>query len=227
MQSLDGAYEQINGAREHLDALRPEIESFAQVVANDVSLKYKKGVINIKGKRLSVPVGTATAPINLPAPLRVRRLIGEVIQNLRTALNYLVYELACFDSKGIVEKTQFVIVDCPEDFRKEAKRRLRGLTPEHRAMFERLQLYQGCNWTKLLRDLSNPDKHETLTAVRHPVAIQLNDSNTEAILAGKQMDVQSYASIQITFSKGAPVIETLEQLVLDVAHVLDVFKSEF
>ena len=226
MHPLDGAYEQVNGAREHLDALKPEIEAFVKVVADGVSLKYKKGVVNIKGRQLNVPIGTATAPINRSAPPKVRRLIGEVIQSLRKALEYLVYELACFDAKSFVEKTQFVIVDCEKEFRKNLWH-LEGLTGEHRAMFEGLQPYNGCNWTKLLRDLSNPDKHKTLTAVKHPVAFRLDANNTDAILAGKQVDVDSYASIQITFYKGSPVIESLEQLVVDVTHVLDIFKPEF
>ncbi len=173
-----------------------------------------------------MPIGSASGPMNLPAPDRVRRLIGETIQNLRKALDYLVYDLACFDSKSIIDRTQFVIVDSEEDFKKNL-RHLEGLTGEHRTMFERLQPYNGCNWTKLIRDLSNPDKHRTLTAVRHPIAIRLNAGNTNAILAGKQVDVDSYASIKITFNKGSPVIESLEQLVLHVAHTLDMFKPEF
>lgn len=226
MQPLNGAYEQVNGAREHLDALRREIEAFVKVVANDVSLKYDKGVVNIRGRQLKVPIGTARFPFNLPTPPRVSRLIGETIQNLRKALDYLVYELACFDAKTIIEKTQFVIVDSEEEFRKNL-RHLKGLTGEHIAEFNRLQPYRGCNWTKLLRDLSNPDKHKHLTAVRHPVAFRLDASNTDAILTGKQIDKDSYASIQITFSKGAPVIETLEQLVVDVINTLHAFEPEF
>jgi len=226
MQPLDGVYEQVIGAREHLDALRPEIEAFVKVVANDVSLKYKKGNVNIKGQQREVPIGTASFPVNLPTPPRASRLIGETIQSLRKALEYLVYELARFDAKSIIDKTQFVIVDSEEDFRSNLWH-LRGLTPEHIAMFERLQPYQGCNWTKLLQDLSNPDKHKHLTAVKHPVAFSLDGSQTEAILAGKHVDMDSYASIQITFSNGSPIIETLEQLVLDVAQTLHVFEPEF
>lgn len=226
MHTLDGAYEQINGAREHLDALKPEIESFAKVIANDVSLKYKKGVVSIKGRQLVVPIGTASFPISKTAPPKVRRLIGEIVQNLRKALDYLVYELACFDSKDSAEKTQFVIVDSEDEFRKNLWH-LKGLSGEHRAMFERLQPYNGCNWTKLIRDISNSDKHKTLTAIRHPVAIRLDASNTNTILAGGQMDVDSYASIQITFTNGTPVVESLEQLVSDVAHILGIFELEF
>jgi hypothetical protein len=145
---------------------------------------------------------------------------------LRKALDYLVYELACLDSKSIVEKTQFVIVDSEEQFKRQ-QWHLRGLTGEHIAMFERLQPYNGCHWTKLIETLSNPDKHETLTAVRHFTGINLSASNTEAILAGRNVNVDSYASIQITFYKGSPVIESLEQLVLDVTQTRDAFKPEF
>ena len=137
MQPLNGAYEQINGAREHLDALRPEIEAFRKTIANDVSLKYKKGIVNIRGRQMEVPLGTARFPVNRPAPLRVSRLIGDTIQNLRKALDYLVYELARFDAKTIVKNTQFVIVDSEKDFRKNL-RHLSGLTGEHIAMFQRL-----------------------------------------------------------------------------------------
>ena len=226
MHRLDGAYEQINGAWEHLDALKPEIYEFRKVIADKVSLKYKKGIINIKGKQLNVPIGTATAPFNQPAPPKASRLIGEVIQSLRKALDYLVYELACFDSKSIVENTQFVIVDSENDFRKNMWH-LKELTGEHITMFQRLQPYNGCNWTKLIRDLSNPDKHRTLTAIRHFTGIHIDPANTEAILAGKQVDVDDYATIEITFVKGPPVIAGLQQLVLDVTHILDVFKPEF
>jgi len=226
MQPLDGAYERVNGARERLDDLCPEISAFAKVVEHDISLKYKKGIITINGRPVEAPIGTASFPANLPAPPKVGRLIGEVIQNLRIALDYLVYELACFDSKGIVEKTQFVIVDSESDFRKNLWR-LRGLTGEHIAMFQRLQPYTGCHWTRLLRDLSNPDKHRYLTAISHPVRFRIDTSNTDAILAGKPVDVHNYASIQIAFKNGPYVIESLHQLKLHVAYTLDVFNPEF
>jgi hypothetical protein len=226
MHPLDGAYEQINGAREHLDTLRPEIDAFTQEIANSISLKYKRGFVKINGRHLLVPIGTAGFPINRPASPRARRLIGEVIQSLRKSLEYLVHELACFDSKSIKEKTQFVIVDSPEKFKSNLWR-LDGLIPEHIAMFERLQPYNGCHWTKLIRDLSNPDKHKTLMAIKHPIALSLDPSNTEAILAGKNVSMENYASIKITFNNGTPVIEGIEQLILDVTKTLHLLYFEF
>jgi len=226
MHPLDGAYEQINGARERLDTLKPEINAFTKEIANSISLQYKRGFVKISGRYLLVPIGTAGFPVNRPASPRARRIIGEVIQSLRKVLDYLVYELACFDSKSIKEKTQFVIVDFPKKF-SDNLWRLDGLIPEHIAMFERLQPYKGCHWTKLIRDLSNPDKHKTLTAIKHPIALSLDPSNTEAMLSGKNVSMDSYASIKITFSNGTPVIEGLEQLVLDVTQTLHSFYFEF
>lgn len=226
MDPLDGAREQIIGAREHLDMLGPEIRAFAEIVSKDVSLQYKKGLITINRQQREVPIGTATFPMNRPTPPRAARLIGEVVENLRSALDYLVYELACFDSKGIVDKTQFVITDSEENFRSN-KWHLNGLSGEHIAAIERLQPYRGCYWTKLIRDISNSDKHRQLTAIKHPVHVRIDSGNTERILAGKKVDVEDYALVQITFSNGPPVIEGLEQLISDVAHTLDAFEPEF
>ena len=150
----------------------------------------------------------------------------KVVENLRSALDYLIYKLACFDSKGIVDKTQFVIVDSEENFQSN-KWHLNGLSGEHIAAIERLQPYRGCNWTQLIRDISNPDKHEHLTAIKHPIVVSIDSGNTDRILAGQDVGVNDYASIQIAFSNGPPVIEGLEQLISDVAHTLDAFEPEF
>ncbi|MBI3744253.1 MAG: hypothetical protein HY261_08230 [Chloroflexi bacterium] len=226
MHKLDGAYERINGARENLDGLKPIVNDFAQVVAKGVSLDYKEGFRDIKGKRVKVPIGTASALINQPSPPKLSRLVGYVVQDLRTALEYLVYELACFDAKANVDMTQFVIADSEEEFRKN-KWHLRGLTGEHIAAFERLQPYNGHQWTGMIRDLSNPDKHRHLLALKSPVTIRIDPRNTQEILAGRPVDVGSYATTTIAFSDGTPIIEGLEHLTKMTAETLDNFKPEF
>lgn len=226
MQRLDDAYEQVNGAREHLGALKPEIEAFVKVIEGGISLEYQKRSVTMGGRQLNAAIGSARFPINHPSPPKVRRIIGETVQCLRKALDYLVYELACHDSKSTVEMTQFVIADSEEEFKKQLWH-LRGLSGVHKEMIQRFQPYKGCQWTKLVRDLSNPDKHRTLTAVRHPISISLDPGNTAAMLAGQKVSVDSYASIQVAFNNGMPVMETLDQLVSDVAHTLDAFKPEF
>ena len=226
MHPLDGAYERVYGAREHLDALKPIFHDFAKVVEDGISLKYERGTREVNGQLREVPIGTASSIGNYPIPPKAGRLISDAIQNLRIALDYLIYELACFDAKRIVEKTQFVIVDCEKDFRRNLWH-LNGLSVEHIAMFEWLQPYKGCHWTGFLRDLSNPDKHQHFSTVKHPVTIRIDDANTKAILAGKHVDVNSYASFDISFVDGPPVIEGIEQLCFMVAQTLDAFKPEF
>jgi hypothetical protein len=225
MHPLDGAYERVNGAREHLDTLKPLIRDFSQEVSKGVTLNYKMGVSIVRGQKRRVPIGNAKMTQGATPP-RISRLIGEVVQNLRTALDYLVYELARFDAKTIVENTQFVIVDSEKDFQKNLWH-LRGLTGEHIAAFKRLQPFDGCQWTKRIADLSNPDKHCHLTIVKSPVIVAIDPRITQAILAGEHVNVNDYATISITFSDGLPAIENLEQLVLRVGQTLDNFKPEF
>ncbi len=227
MQQLDGAYEQVRGAREHLDDLKPEIEAFRGAVRDSVALDRQPGTVVHKGRTKPAVIGRLTAPVNLPAPPRTSRLIGETVQNLRAALDYLIYELCCFDAKSIIDGTQFVIADSEEDFVSKCKRRFRGMSGEHIAMFQQLQPYAGCNWTGIIRDLSNPDKHRHLTAVHHPVGLTIQPGSTDAILAGKSVDMNAGLSIEITFSDGAPVIEQLEQLVSEVTKILRLFEGQF
>jgi hypothetical protein len=96
---------------------------------------------------------------------------GEVVQNLRTALDYFVFALARSDSQGVEQTgTQFLIEDDPGNaakrwgFTYNAPRRLKGFKQAHIDLIENLQPYKGCYWSRRLRDLSNPDKHRKLYA---------------------------------------------------------------
>ena len=93
---------------------------------------------------------------------------GELVQNLRTALDYLVFLLCARDAGSEQEGTQFLIEDGKGSvaarwgFDFHAPRRLKGMKPKHVDMIENLQPYKGTYWTGRLRDLSNPDKHRHL-----------------------------------------------------------------
>lgn len=105
-------------------------------------------------------VQTGTAVI----PDRCQILIGDTAVSLRSALNYLVGQLSRLDSvsgrKG--KRTQFPIESCPNDFDGRKCRYLEGLTEAHVAAIERLQPYNGCDWTQRLQKLSNLDRHPRL-----------------------------------------------------------------
>jgi hypothetical protein len=178
---------------------------------------------------------------------------GEVVYNLRAALDYLVFELAFRDSFGISQdeinmRTQFPIEDKPEGFKGRIdpiKRRgggtlpnwLTGVSPDHIAAIEELQPYRGVNWTKLLRDLSNEDKHRMfpLTGYVVPVGtINIGGTEEEAKALGgyrKPGDMNMYypAPINVifaTFASGG-IAESLEILQAEVRAVIDSFELDF
>ncbi len=86
-------------------------------------------------------------------------LASEVIHHVRSALDYIAYQLVVFDSGSARSQTQFPICDKPNDFRREAKRRLEGMTPEHVVLVESVQPYNGLPWAGWLKELSDRDKH--------------------------------------------------------------------
>jgi hypothetical protein len=80
--------------------------------------------------------------------------IGEVCYNLRSALDYLIFELAKLDSCAEQSGTQFPIIDAKEDFEGRGKRiflkeginLLKGINLAHVAAIEQLQPCNGCQW---------------------------------------------------------------------------------
>jgi hypothetical protein len=154
LHPLDAAMQRVDGAQEHFCELQRHIANIRQgfeeatIVYFDPSPPHKY---------------TVYPPPKLSNPPIVSIVLGEICYSLRSALDYLVFELARQDSGVIQDHTQFPIDDEPEQFAKHKCSRLRGLSVTHKAAIERFQPYNGCNWTKVLRDLSNPDKHRALT----------------------------------------------------------------
>jgi hypothetical protein len=167
-------------------------------------------------------------------------LMGEICYNLRSALDYLVFELAILDSSAEQSGTQFPIIDTKEDFVRDAERRwLKGISPSHVAAIERLQPYNGCNWTRLLRECSNPDKHRHFMRSGGNVAAQGYSSlerdlsricgypRTAPHAVYGTVDVKVHMTGNITFPDGTPVIGTFEEIEREVANTLAYFKPDF
>ena len=227
MHELDGAYERTRRARNHLTNLKRRIKAFTQVMRDDVFIERKPAIIRLPdGTEVAGVLGTATSTIR-PVPLIISILVGETIYNLRAALDYLVYELARHDAERIIDGTQFPIERREEGFKGRRTTWLKGINDEHVTAIERLQPYKGCDWSSLLRDLSNPDKHRHLTAVENPVVISPSPGSTEAIIAGQTVDVKDDVSVSIVLGDGTPVVEALQQLQSEITQVLDAFKPEF
>ena len=187
-------------------------------------------------------VTKVTLPPETFFDMRFGILVGEMIYNLRCALDYLVYELAKLDSGIEQNGTQFPIVDTKNDFEGRAKGPwLRGINVTHIAAIERLQPYNGCNWMKRLQECSNPDKHRHLAQIGGSATINVRSSLEKDLtrcwgyerevphpVAGQSpVKMKIYATGGVTFSDGVPVVETIEEIKMQIANVLTAFKHEF
>lgn len=178
-------------------------------------------------------------------------ITSDAIHNMRSAMDYLVFELASHDSGQVQDGTQFIIEDVKNDpanpsrgFDARAKRYLKGLTPAHVSAIEKLQPYNGVYWSKQLRDISNPDKHRHLHETIHKgrrILVTLKHGKTGRFLSGGthmtpdgpvpeyvDIDIDGQGTIAITLDKGPiPLLPTLRELHFAVKSTIEAFKSEF
>lgn len=226
MHPLDGAYERVKRADVHLTDLDSQVRILSKVISDGI-------VVNSQPRPFYEPGDViGMFKIDLPqVPHIIKILVGETIYNLRSALDYLVYELARLDSSSIQDKTQFSIEDCEDVFWGRHRSNLKGLSDKHIAAIERLQPYKGCDWTKLIRDLSNPDKHRELTISKTSTQYTIHFLNPSAktVSTDRPVDVNNSATVHVKFSAGTSIvdIDTLKQLEAQVTETLDAFYSEF
>ncbi len=237
---LDGAFLRIGRAQEHLDNLKTRTSAFVESERHAFGVQFHaEDPEDLSKLKLVVP--------ETPPPDIWGVLTGEIVYNLRVALDYLVYALAEKDSGQPKSGTQFPIEDTPDGFAGRQKTFLNGVNAVHVVAIERLQPYKGCQWTGVLKRLSNVDKHRHLVRLKGQLAVQLaisigstglldalpNPLGAVAVhsayspLSGETVYVQHHALIRIGFDDGTPVMETLETLKLHVAQTLEAFKPEF
>jgi hypothetical protein len=237
---LDGAFQRINRAEEHLSELKQRLDDFRQRYLDAATIRFDPDP-----PYHAHPIHPSLTP---QTEHIVSIVLGEICYNLRSALDYLVYELALLDSGSIQHRTQFPITDTPEKFAGSAKSKLIGISSSHVSAIEELQPYRGCTWPKVLRTLSNPDKHKMLTPRGGSFQIEVVPDGFVPSFSpfvhtirhlkrpdGLDVDVQLIASIQIivpvintsTIPIGDVIEETVEKLIAQVRGTLEKFKAEF
>jgi hypothetical protein len=241
---LDGAFQRIDRAEEHFVELKQHVTAFRQDYLQSVGLYFDP----------NPPHSIHDRPPFLfprPAPI-VSIILAEICYNLRSALDYLIFELAREDSGIAQEGTQFPIDDSPEKFADHIPSRLIGVSRPHVAAIDGLQPYRGCTWSQILRDISNPDQHRKLAATGQTHIVEIVRDNRPPWVAhnvrakrrakrpdGVEVEVELVASVEIlvpiipinnrTASGpiGFPIEETVEELISKVRDVLEAFKPEF
>jgi len=107
--------------------------------------------------------------ITAPVPAAIPLIIGDLLQNLRSTLDYLVWELVLAANNVPSEKNMFPICSTADAFNDQLRRhRLDGIAPDAVTEIERLQPYgiwKSCgppNPLILLDALCNINKHRRL-----------------------------------------------------------------
>ncbi len=161
---LDDAYEKVSGAAKHFDALRAKVNEFDQANPNPF-----RPVIDPQTGEHVIDVGDP--PVLSP---EWSRMVGDIAHNLRSALDYLVYELSA-EGGGDPgrERTAFPISEDKGEYWKPKGRRkisyrdhcLAGVADSNKTKIDDIQPYHRKDPTRThlsrLNHLSNRDKHRT------------------------------------------------------------------
>ncbi|MYI83530.1 MAG: hypothetical protein F4056_09730 [Chloroflexi bacterium] len=152
-------------------------------------------------------------------PHKAQAIAGEILHDLRSALDNLIYEASRRNNNGVeVEQTQFVIVEDDESYRKQ-QWRLAHLTEEQRNQVESIQPY-NCEdkWAYLLSALSNRDKHRYLITLYNHADITVSARDHETLL--------EIESPRWTLAGKYPPVDTLNTLLYRVCEVVRAFFPE-
>ncbi len=163
--SLAGARAKVNRAVEQFDSLEAEIGAWInrqpQEIRHDVNPETGRYRFTIRNAG-RVP------------PARWSVIIGEIIHNLRSALDHIVWQLVIANGRVPSEANQFPIYSANERGKQKGRERkakwirmLRDVHPTHRAFIKALQPYRRRHrllYVPLERlvDMSNEDKHRLL-----------------------------------------------------------------
>jgi hypothetical protein len=170
---LSGVYLKLDRANTHIETLREMIRSFREGNPPPFGFRTEKTARPDKSVEYVLYAIVREAP-----PRELAPVIGDVIHNIRSALDHLVYELAPPKSRKS-RKTQFPIFSDEREFKEKSPEMLAGITGNERTLIERVQPYNAMNPPRhdplaILNKLSNLDKHRLLVPV--VAAVSATDS---------------------------------------------------
>jgi hypothetical protein len=182
-RDLSGVYLKLQRAETHIQSFHDEVVAFS----NRDPKPFDFGVHETVGPNHSIEYDLY-AIIREQPPHEMALPFGDAIQNIRSALDYLVYELApprVRHKRG----TQFPIFTDECEFKSRSPPMLRGIKGDERTIIERVQPYAATNLPSddplaVLQKLSNRDKHRLLTPMIAAV------SETDSWVASDNADVR-------------------------------------
>lgn len=160
MAGADSAKLKIEWAKKHIGHLNAAIKALGETKPYRIAHKYEP-----ETRKLVMYLAEMK-----PVPPHVPLIIGDAVNNLRSALEHLAY--AIVSKHGTVtEKTGFPIYNAvpaanPNDYKALLERKVDRIPPGIVAAIDAFQPYKGGNETFLaLAELNNSDKHKLITTV--------------------------------------------------------------
>lgn len=168
-------------------------------------------------------------------------LVGEIAYNVRSALDSLVYDLAVLGKKAATASsrkkwkdpigTQFPIEDNPQVFDARVTGTLNGKSvakyldwvPKGAVdAIRALQPFAGCEWTAILREISNQDKHRFLSELR----IKLEGEIPVPEIGEEQVGVDGLALGLYLHPRLVPLFETVQLIQREAEAFVALFEVE-
>jgi len=161
---LEGANFKVGRARVHIEELARDIDAYRQT--KPYSLKPDPYEIK-SGDAVQI-----TLPETIPPILAV--IAGDVLHNLRSALDHLVCKLAIRNGSSTCTGVSFPFAKNASLFEEEAARKIKPLSLEAQQFIKGLRPYEDGNhllWT--LHRLNIIDKHRLLVLVGSTVSVEI------------------------------------------------------
>jgi hypothetical protein len=151
----------VQGAQEYIRNLNAQIRAFLSTPPEPYVIATKR---DPQTRELVYYVSAAAEQV----PSRIASIAGDVVQNLRSALDYLAFQLVIVGRPGITPGRQicFPICENAAQYRSKAPGKIKGMRQDAIKAINALKPYKGGNdllWA--LNRLNNINKHRTLIMV--------------------------------------------------------------
>jgi hypothetical protein len=224
----------IERAKTNLQNLEVELSRYGQqhfhAATSDRDSQTREVIINPVQKWQKLPFDALAAA-------------GDVIQNLRSALDYLAQQLVWSGSGSEPSRSvQFPIAKDAVTYESDKARRVEGMCPKAIKAIDALKPYKGGNdalWK--IHELNNIDKHRTLFTYAHdcfltaewiddsmPFNLKASNPNFVGAFDGEveqDMDAEFYEAVSKSeVTQGDSLLPTLHQLVNFVDNLIWTFR---
>ena len=156
MVTLEGIYAKLHRAQDQIEQLSRDIANSCETLRLSFSEELRPDV----GDRIWIFRGeTPVVPIEYSVRL------GEIVYNLRSSLDQLIWQLVHANYKAPSHRNEFPIFDDESRFNKVVKTKLAGVSQQSLATIKEMQPFRKDDkWSalKIVHSLCNIDKHRSV-----------------------------------------------------------------